>query len=172
MKCVCFDLITKTLAADNETNWFHKSPREQIACYEPRQRDFSKIRREEFCTASFLSCHLFNLSPSFLSKAAPKQKANKAGDLHGHCSPASHKWARLFSAPRSNCMHNGTDGEHSFDNVCICVCWRTRSIVSFKKTNKKKTTHGPVENVLTWVISDCLTLGIIYHGWGGAGGAI
>ncbi len=72
------DLISQTLAPDNKTNWFHKSPREQIACYELWQRDFSKIRREEFCTASFLSSHLFNLSPSFLSKAAPKQRANKS----------------------------------------------------------------------------------------------
>lgn len=98
-KCGCMscDVIWRTLAGDNKTNWFHKSPWEHIVCYELRQRDFSKIQREEFCTASFLSSHLFNLSPSFLSKAAPKQQANKA-DLLSQSGLASRKWGCLFSA--------------------------------------------------------------------------
>ena len=44
-------LSHKTLAADNKTNWFHKSPKEQISCYELWQHDFSKIQHEEFRTA-------------------------------------------------------------------------------------------------------------------------
>lgn len=152
----CSDRISQTLTADNKTKWFHKSQREQIACYERWQHDFSKIQCEEFCAAGFLSSHLFNLSPSFLSKAAPEQQANKARDLLATAACRRTNEAACFQ-PLSNCLRNGTDGKHSYDNVCIYVCWQMQSIFSLKE-------YRPVENILMWLISDYLAWGIIYQG--------
>lgn len=66
-------------------------------------------------------------------------------------------------------MHNGTDGGHGFDNVCICVCWRTRSTVSFKKKTKNTRPSGECP-----YMSDKRLpyFGDHLSGLGGAGGAI
>lgn len=70
LKSMCYDLISQTLAPDNKTKWFHKSPEERRNSSPVMTAWFfsPEIQREDFCTASILSGHLFNLSPSFCKK--------------------------------------------------------------------------------------------------------
>lgn len=51
-------------------------------------------------------------------------------------------------------MRNGTDGKHSFDNVCICLCWHMQSIFSKKEREGEQP-----------CVSDRFTLRIIFGGY-------
>lgn len=142
LKCMCCDLISQTLAADNKTKWFHKSPREQPVCYELCEQVFffPDIQHEEFSTASILSGHPFYFFAHLLSKATLKQWAHKVWDLPDHCRFVTQ--TRLLVL--NNCMDNSTHGKHSFENMRIRLWWQIQFLFSQKK---KKTEHLYVRDI-------------------------
>lgn len=93
LKCMCYDLISQTLAADNKTKWFHKSTARLLWAMTAW---FLKSSVKNFAQQGFYQAIYLIYHPA-PPNAALKLQANKRWDLPDYCSLASHKWGCLFS---------------------------------------------------------------------------